>query len=434
MLRGSAHTASRESPVRVAVVHDFLYCYGGAERVLEQILRVFPGADLFSLFNFLPDNERHFIRNKPVATTFIQNMPLARRSHRHYLPLMPMAIEQLDVTDYDLVISSSYLAAKGVITRPDQLHVCYCHSPIRVAWDMQHQYLRMANLDHGLKSILVRMILHYIRLWDVRSANGVDHFIANSHYIARRIQTAYRRNSEVIYPPVDISRFTLKEQKENYYLTVSRFVPYKRIDLLVDAFARMPDKRLVVVGEGPDFVKIQAVARKCDNIELTGHLPGDEVVNLMQRARAFMFAAEEDFGIVPVEAQACGAPVIAYGRGGGTESVIDGETGVYFPRQDVESVIEAVHRFEDMGDNWDYAMIRNNAERFSSDRFVEELMSHTGRLWADFAARESGAPQCPLFVEEATSNLREETQGFVPVAPLPQIKITESGGAHVRAS
>jgi glycosyltransferase involved in cell wall biosynthesis len=291
---------------KIALVHDFLYCYAGAERVLEQMVNVFPGADLFSLFDFLPPDQRGVIRNKPVRSTFLQRMPFARRRHRGYLPLMPVAIEQLDLSEYDVVISSCYLSAKGVITRPDQLHICYCHSPARFAWDMQHQYLNEVGLARGLRSALARAILHYIRDWDQRSAHGVDVFITNSQFISRRVRKIYRRTSTPIYPPVDVDSFIPSHLKEDYYVTASRMVPYKRIDLVVEAFNRMPDKRLVVLGNGPELRKIQA--RAGANVSMLGHQPFEVLLRHLQQARAFVFAAEEDFGIAPVEAQACGMP------------------------------------------------------------------------------------------------------------------------------
>lgn len=357
--------------VKIALVHDFLYTYAGAERVLEQILHVYPDADLFALFDFLPPDQREFIKGKNVTSSFLQKMPLARKKHRNYLPLMPLAIEQLDVSAYDVVISSSYVAAKGVITRPDQLHVCYCHSPVRFAWDLQHQYLNESGMNSGVKSLLARAILHYIRNWDARSANGVDVFLTNSDFVARRIEKFYRRRSTTLYPPVDVDAFTLCTEKEDFYVTVSRMVPYKRIDLIVEAFTAMPEKRLIVVGEGPDFDKIKAKAGP--NVKLVGHQPFARLKEYMQRARAFVFAAEEDFGIVPVEAQACGTPVIAFGRGGVTESVIPGQTGLFFPEQTIESLMAVVEEFEQMAGSFDPHAIRANAERFSAARFRDEF-------------------------------------------------------------
>jgi UDP-N-acetylmuramyl pentapeptide phosphotransferase/UDP-N-acetylglucosamine-1-phosphate transferase/glycosyltransferase involved in cell wall biosynthesis len=330
--------------VRVAVLHDFLYCYGGAERVLEQILKVLPNADVYSLFDFLPEQHRGFLGGKTVRTSFIQKLPWARRKHRSYLPLMPLAIEQMDVSNYDVLVSSSYVAAKGAITRPDQLHVCYCHTPVRFAWDLQHQYLSESGLNRGIKSILARAVLHYIRNWDARSSNGVDAFVTNSNFVARRIQKFYRRKSMTIYPPVAVDKFSLQVEKEDFYLTASRLVPYKRVDLIAEAFSQMPHRRLIIVGEGPDFEKIKAKAGP--NVKLVGHQPFERLRQYMQMASAFVFAAEEDFGIVPVEAQACGTPVIAYGRGGVTESVISGKTGLFFHEQTVDSLVAAVEQFE----------------------------------------------------------------------------------------
>lgn len=375
----------------VAVVHDFLYCYGGAERVLEQILQVYPEADLFALFDFLPDDLRGFIQGKPVQTTFLQRMPLARRMHRHYLPLMPLAVEQLDLSAYDLVISSSYLGAKGVLVRPDQLHVCYCHTPARYAWDLQHQYLQESGLTWGLRSMLVRLILHYVRNWDTRTANGVDVFVTGSEFVARRVLKAYRRSSTTMYPPVDVEAFALQEQKEDFYVVASRMVPYKRIDLIVEAFAQMPERRLVVIGDGPDFGKVRQKAR--GNIELLGHQPFSRLRECMQKARAFVFAAEEDFGMVPVEAQACGTPVIAYQRGGATESVVDGCSGLFFAEQTVPALIAAVQRFETEGVAWDARRIRQHTLRFSASRFREEFADLVEKEWTAFQMRLS-AGQC----------------------------------------
>jgi UDP-N-acetylmuramyl pentapeptide phosphotransferase/UDP-N-acetylglucosamine-1-phosphate transferase/glycosyltransferase involved in cell wall biosynthesis len=383
----STGAAPRAFPpnVRVAVVHDFLYTYAGAERVLEQILQVVPQADLFSLFDFLPEGERGFIHNKPVKTSFIQRMPRARQHHRMYLPLMPLAIEQLDVSDYDVVISSSYLAAKGVLTRPDQLHVCYCHSPVRFAWDMQHQYLGKSGLAWGIKSLLARWVLHYIRAWDIRSANGVDKFLTNSHFVSRRIEKVYRRGSTPVYPPVDVERFALCSEKLDFYVTASRMVPYKRMDLIVDAFARMPNRKLLVIGEGPDFERIAERARSAPNVKLLGKQSHERLRYYLQHAKAFVFAAEEDFGIVPVEAMACGTPVIAFGRGGVTESVVSGKTGLFFGEQTPESLIAAVEEFEQC--QWDPAEIRASAERFSVARFHEEFARVVRQEYVRFRAR-----------------------------------------------
>ncbi|HBJ34924.1 MAG TPA: glycosyl transferase family 1, partial [Planctomycetaceae bacterium] len=236
LLRVDKAADGQFAPLKIAIVHDFLYTYAGAERVVEQLIAAFPHCDLFALFDFLPESQRGFLRDKPVTTSFIQRLPFASRKHRAYLPLMPLAIEQLDVSRYDLVISSSALVAKGVITGPDQLHVCYCYSPARYAWDLHHQYLNSAGLGFGPKGMLARAILHYLRIWDVRTANSVDHFIAISKFITRRIKKIYRRRSVVIYPPVSVDPANLNsEQREGFYLVVGRMVPYKLTDLIVAA-------------------------------------------------------------------------------------------------------------------------------------------------------------------------------------------------------
>jgi glycosyltransferase involved in cell wall biosynthesis len=366
---------------RIAVVHDWLTTFAGAERVLEQILKVYPEADLFAVCDFLPDSDRGFLSGRAPTTTFIQKLPWARKRYRGYLPLMPLAIEQLDLSGYDLVISSSHAVAKGVLTGPDQLHISYVHTPIRYAWDLQHQYLRETGLDHGLKGWLARWQLHKIRLWDLRTANGVNHFVANSKFIARRIWKVYRREAEVIYPPVDVSGFSPGEQKEDYYFTASRMVPYKKIDLIVEAFSAMPQKRLVVIGDGPDMSKIRARAGK--NVELLGFQETSVLREHMQKAKAFVFAAEEDFGIVPVEAQACGTPVIAYGRGGVLETVrgleSDKPTGTFFESQTVDDLAAAVKRFEEIGEQITPENCRANAERFSAERFRGEFEQFVSR-------------------------------------------------------
>lgn len=370
---------------RVAIVHEWLVDYSGSERVVEQLLNLFPHADLFAVVDFLPESLRSFIQNKPVRTTFLQRLPQARKRYRSYLPLMPLAIEQLDLRGYDLVISSSHCVAKGVITGPDQLHICYCHSPMRYAWDLTHQYLQESGLTSGTKSWLTRLLLHQLRMWDYRSASGVDHFVANSRFIARRIEKVYRRESSVIHPPVDTTSFTPKERRESFYLTASRFVPYKRIDLIVQAFAQMPDRSIVVIGDGPDFRKVQAVAPP--NVTLLGFQPFEVLRDHMQRSRAFLFAAEEDFGITPVEAQACGTPVIAYGRGGALDSVCDGKTGLFFDVQSPDSVCAAVERFEREFSNLQSDSICRWAGRFSIAAFQAAFSKLVLEQWEQFERR-----------------------------------------------
>ncbi|KVR64507.1 glycosyl transferase [Burkholderia vietnamiensis] len=360
--------------MKIAIVHDWLVSPGGAERVLAHMIDCFPQADLYSLVDFLDDRE--CLRGRAVRTSFIQKLPFARTRYRSYLPLFPLAIEQFDLSDYDVVLSSSYAVAKGVLSGPDQFHASYVHSPVRYAWDLQHQYLNEAGLAHGAKSALARALLHYIRNWDARSANGVDRVAANSRFIARRIRKTYRRDATVIYPPVDVEHLALCTDKEAFYLTASRLVPYKRIDLIVEAFSRTPERRLVVIGDGPEMAKIRALAGP--NVTLLGYQPFDVLHDHLQRARAFVFAAEEDFGISPVEAQACGTPVIAYGKGGVRESVRAwpgaGATGLFFRTQSADALLDALARFEALprGSISPHAC-RANAELFGAARFRREL-------------------------------------------------------------
>jgi glycosyltransferase involved in cell wall biosynthesis len=365
-----------DKTVRIAIVHDWLVTYAGAEKVLEQIIACFPDADLFSLVDFLDD--RSFLRGKSVTTSFIQKLPLARSKYRTYLPLMPLAIEQLDVSAYDVVISSSHAVAKGILTGPDQVHISYVHSPIRYAWDLQHQYLQQSKLTNGPKSAMARLILHYIRNWDIRTSNSVDGFVANSDFIARRIRKVYQRDAQVIFPPVDVEAFSLCTEKEDFYLTASRMVPYKKIDLIVEAFARMPERKLVVIGDGPDMEKIRAKAGP--NVEIMGYQPFKVLKDRMSRAKAFVFAAEEDFGISVVEAQACGTPVIAYGKGGALETVRDlsetRPTGLFFDEQDAGSIIAAVKRFDEHVRRFSPLDCRANAEQFSAAHFRERFFAH----------------------------------------------------------
>ncbi len=387
--------------LKVAIVHDWLVVHGGAERVLAQMIDCFPQADIFSLVDFLDD--RSCLRGRPVRTSFIQKLPFAKAKYRSYLPLFPLAIEQFDLSGYDLILSSSYAVAKGVLNGPDQLHVSYVHSPVRYAWDLQHQYLNEAGLARGAKSVLARTLLHYIRNWDARSANGVDVLAANSRFVARRIRKTYRRDATVIYPPVDVEHLALRADKDDFYLTASRLVPYKRIDLIVAAFSRTPERRLVVIGDGPEMAKIRALAGP--NVTLLGYQPFDVLHDHLQRAKAFVFAAEEDFGISPVEAQACGTPVIAYGKGGVCESVRAtgaAPTGLFYPEQTADSLLDALTRFEAMPPGaFDPRACRANAERFSAagfrSAFSRLVMDGYARLRAELDAqtgaseREAGA-------------------------------------------
>ncbi|MFP1890929.1 glycosyltransferase family 4 protein [Lonsdalea quercina] len=371
---------------KVGIVTDWLVTYAGAEKVLKEMLAVYPKAELYSVIDFFDEKSRELIANKKATTTFIQKFPKAKKSYQKYLPFMPLAIEQLDVSAYDVVLSSSHAVAKGVITGPDQLHISYVHSPMRYAWDLQHQYLKETGLNKGMKGFIAKVLLHKLRLWDYRTANGVDHFVANSQFIARRINKIYRREADVIYPPVDISSFEFSDKKEEFYLTASRLVPYKKVDLIVEAFAKMPDKKLLVIGDGSDMEKIKALAKP--NIELLGYQSDAALIDYMQRAKAFVFAAEEDFGISPVEAQACGTPVIAFGKGGALETVrplgVDKPTGLFFEQQTAASLCQAVNDFEQLDGKLLAEDCRVNALRFSVNRFQLEFDNYVKNKWELF--------------------------------------------------
>lgn len=363
--------------LRIAIVHEWLETYAGSERVLEQLLHCFPHADIFAVVDFLPKSERGFLHGKEIRTSFVQKLPFAKRSFRKYLGLMPVAVQQLDVSNYDLIISSNHAVAKGVLTGPDQIHISYVHSPMRYAWDLQHQYLRHGGLETGLRSAYARWLLARLRQWDVCSANGVDHFVANSSYIARRVSKLYRREAVVIHPPVDTDAFAFAPDKEDFYLLACRFVPYKRADVVVECFARDRRRRLIVVGDGPDRAQVQAAARGAPNVEFRGTVSRRELIKVMQRARGFVFAAEEDFGIAMVEAQACGTPVIAFGHGGARDIVVPPEeadpTGVLFDAQNADSVSLALTEFEALGSLISSEACHANAQRFSQECFRQKI-------------------------------------------------------------
>lgn len=357
--------------MRIAIVHEWLETYAGSERVLEQMLALFPDADLFATCDFMPAAERGFLRGKAPATSFIQRLPRAQRWFRYYLGLMPLAVEQFDLSGYDLVLSSSHAVAKGVLTGPGTLHVSYVHSPMRYAWDLQHQYLRQSGLDRGVKGALTRWLLGKMRAWDHASAARPDVILANSAWIAERIRKAWRRESEVVHPPVDLDAFPYRPSKGGAYVVAARLVPYKRVDLVAEAFRAMPDRELIIVGDGPEMARVKRAAGDARNILIRGRVPHHELVALLQAARAFVYAAEEDFGIGMVEAQACGTPLIAYARGGAADIVADGATGVLFPAQTAAAIIEAVQRFETLSIAPEAC--RANAERFSEAAFRAKL-------------------------------------------------------------
>lgn len=347
----------------------------GGERVLQKIYELYPSC-VYTLVK--QDHILHRMKINPqfVNTSFIQHLPFAKTCYRYYFPLFPSAIESLDVQEYDLILSSSHSVAKGIRVQPHQLHICYCHCPMRYAWDLYDQY--MASLS-GFKKIAAQIGLKYMRKWDVKRTPDVHHFIANSYFVKERIKKIYGREAAVIYPPVMTHLMELKE-KEDFYLTVAHFVPYKKIDLIVEAFSYFPNKCLLVVGDGPEWKKIKAKAGK--NVELLGYQEDDSVRDLLSRAKGFIFAAEEDFGIALVEAQAAGTAVIAYGKGGALETVVEGKTGIFFHEQTLESLLKAIRLFE--GKEFDPGVIKKHAEQFSSLQFCLKFKEFVEEKWRIF--------------------------------------------------
>ncbi|WP_204102111.1 MULTISPECIES: glycosyltransferase [Spirulina sp. CCY15215] len=369
--------------MKTALVHEWLtpQATGGSELVVQEILQHVE-ADLYALIDFESVNPESYLYRRKIGHTFLQHFPLARNGVQKYLPFLPFAIEQLDLGEYDLILSSSHAVAKGVLTRPHQLHLCYCHTPMRYAWDLTFDYLHSSPMGQGIPGLFSRYILHRLREWDVISANRVDYFIANSQYTARRIWRCYRRKAEVIYPPVDCDRFSFSPQKEDFYLVVSRLVSYKKVALIVAAFNQL-ELPLVVIGDGTELTRIKAIAR--DNIQVLGSQPNTVVEQYMAKAKAFVYAACEDFGIAPVEAQACGTPVIAYGKGGALETVRDVRqfpqtgTGLHFTPQTAEALVEAVKIFTQLPGKIEPEICRQNAERFTPQVFSQQYLAFIDR-------------------------------------------------------
>ncbi|MEL6104508.1 MAG: glycosyltransferase [Planctomycetota bacterium] len=360
----------------IGLVHEWLTTYAGSERVVEQIAHAMPIKQMYVLVDHLKDSRPSVFDDIPISTSILQKLPFSKSKYRSFLPLMPMAVEQHDVTNHDIVIASQHCVSHGVITRPDQPLISYVHSPMRYAWDLQHEYLRNKGIHWGIRSLIARKMLHYTRMWDRVAADRVDHFVCNSKFIASRIAKYYRRDATVIHPPVATNDFQLCEQKDDFYLTAGRMVPYKKVDLVVRAFAKMPNKQLVVIGDGPEVKRVKAHA--APNIRFEGHQPFATLRKRMGEARAFVFAACEDFGIMPVEAQACGTPVIAYRRGGSQETVVDGRTGVLFDEQSEASITSAVERFEQL--SFPPEVCREHAVGFSEERFRTEFSDYVNQV------------------------------------------------------
>ncbi|MBN2656117.1 MAG: glycosyltransferase [Spirochaetales bacterium] len=353
--------------MRVAIVHEWLTIYGGSERVVEQILKLFPEADIFTTV-YNEKNMARFFPPEKVHASFMQKIPFSGKFYTKMLSLMPRAFESFDLSDYDLVISSSSSCAKGVITRADTLHISYVHTPMRYAWDLYHDYMKSSGF---ITRTAMKKTMHRIRQWDALSAMRVDYFIANSNLVKRRILKVYRREAEVIHPPVDTDFFEPNgKEAEEFFLILSRLIPYKRIDLAIKSCNELK-RKLVIIGAGPLEKDLKKIASP--TVEFKGRLSDSESRDYYQRCKAFLFPGFEDFGITPLEAQACGRPVIAYGSGGVLDSIEDGKTGVFFTEQTVSSMKEGILRFENMV--FDSAAIRKHAERFSNYEFRNRLDS-----------------------------------------------------------
>lgn len=363
--------------LKTAIVHEWLVNYAGSEKCVESFTNICPDATVYSLVDFLNEEQREIIlKGKFAQTSFIQKLPGANTRHRYYLPLFPKAIESFDLSDYDIIISSSHAVAKGVKTNKKQLHISYCYSPMRYAWDNADEYLK------GFKGSVAKLFIKYLRRWDLKSSKNPDYIVAISEHIRKKIKRVYNRDADVIYPPVDTDKFQLETNKSDYYLAASRLVPYKKIDLIIDAFAKMLDKKLVVIGSGPEKEKI--IAKATPNIDVIGYQDFESLKSYMQKAKAFVFAAEEDFGIVVVEAMACGTPVIAFGIGGAAETVVDGVTGILFPEQTVDSIVEAVKRFDVISHSMNYKEIRLHSERFSRQTFERNIKDYVNEKLKNF--------------------------------------------------
>jgi glycosyltransferase involved in cell wall biosynthesis len=374
--------------MRIALVCDSMSAYGGAERVIEQILTIYPSADVFTVLDVVPENQRAFLQGRVIHHSFLQKLPLISQYYRKLLHYWPLAVEQLDVTAYDLVISSHHAVAYGVLTRPGQVHVSYVHTPMRYAWDLQHEYLRNARLDRGPLGMLARRTLHKVRMWDFAAAQRPDAIATNSNFVAERLLKTHRRRARVIHPPVAVDGHPHPAPAgptadAGYYLSLGRLVPYKRVDLLARAFARMPHRRLKIVGEGPDLAKVAAVS--ASNIEVLGFQPNGSAQDLLAGAEAYVFAGIEDFGIAAVEAQAAGTPVIAYGAGGLMETVVGSHrpdpTGLFFSEQNR------------------CAFTRDacvaNAARFSERRFRDAFSGFVDQVLANFLAGQDRPYETP---------------------------------------
>jgi glycosyltransferase involved in cell wall biosynthesis len=360
----------------VAIAHDWFTIFGGAEEVVRALTGVSPNSEIFTVFNFAERAVRELVGGRPVHVSRLNDWPLVHRYYRHLILLAARQVEQFDLSRFDAVISSSAAISKGVLTHPHQPHIAYIHSPARYAWDQAQDYRRLHGMDRGLKGVIARELMHRFRMWDVATTNGIDVLVANSRFVAQRIWKVYRREAEVVYPPVSTKAFEVARRGSDHFVTAGRLVGYKRVDLMVEAFARRPDLKLVVIGEGPELRRLRANAPR--NVEFTGRIPRAEMLDIYGNARAFIHAAVEDFGIAPVEAQAAGLPVIGLGQGGVLETVVPPGarqpiTGVHFADQTADALLAGLADFERHEDTIDPESCRRNARRFDESVFHRRM-------------------------------------------------------------
>jgi glycosyltransferase involved in cell wall biosynthesis len=354
--------------MKIALLHDWIIEIAGSEKVFKEICEIIKDAEIWTIVYDKNSLKLLGIENRKVNSTIVQNFPLPKKLYRYYFFLYPIFVEQIDLSKYDIIISSSHAFIKGVLKNSNQIHICYCHTPIRYAWDLYFDYINSLN---PIFKILASYFLHKIRIWDYISSQRIDYFIANSNNVAKRIKMTYNKDAIVIHPPVDVESFEVETKKENFYITAGRMVEYKKIDIIVKTFSKLKDKKLIVIGDGPNFKKIKKLSSS--NVELLGRVDFETLKNYLKKAKAFIYMADEDFGILPVEAQACGTPVIAYRKGGVLESVIENKTGLFFDYQNEESLINAILKFEKIEDKFEPYEIRKNSEKFSKEEFRKKF-------------------------------------------------------------
>jgi glycosyltransferase involved in cell wall biosynthesis len=367
--------------MKVAIIYDWLVWMGGGERCLEIFCELFPDATIYTLLYYPDKITSDTIKHSKIETSFIQKMPFAKHVYRKYLPLFPTAIEQFDLRGYDLILSFSHCVAKGVITPPDTCHISYCCTPMRYAWDFYHEYFSNGHAGHGLSKFFIPFLINYLRTWDVVSANRVDHYIAISNYVKTKIEKYYNRSADLIYPPANTDFYLpVKDPKRNFYLIVSRLVPQKRIDLAIKAFNELSSLSLVIVGTGPELSYLKSIAKP--NIKFLGWQSDETIREYYANAKAFLMPGEEEFGITPLEAQACGTPVIAFNKGGAVETVVDNETGVLFEPHTVPALINAIKKIDSV--KFNPAKIREWALKFSRENFKTNLKNYIDQKYTQF--------------------------------------------------